>query len=76
MTGTRGEIVVAWDERASGMRRVVWARQTSGTGITREGSVDYERAVYPMLVTAQDGVVLAWIGGPPEASHVAVRRLR
>ena len=73
-----GELVVAWDEGDAGTRRVAWARGTPGATsmkFARGGVVDRERAVYPALASTSSGVVLTWMGGPAEASHLGVQTM-
>lgn len=74
-----GNLIAAWDEGASGMRRVVWARGTttgSTTRFARGGTMDSERAVYPTLAATASDVVLGWTGGPAEASHLGLRLIQ
>jgi hypothetical protein len=73
-----GDLVAAWDEGDAGQRRIAWARGTfagTSTRFVRGGVVDRERAVYPVLAPTPGGVVLAWTGGPAEASHIGTMRV-
>lgn len=76
---TRAGIVVTWDEQAQGHRRVALGRGTfDGHGsprFQRHVIADDRRAVYPVVATADDAVVIAWTSGPVDQSVVRVERV-
>jgi hypothetical protein len=74
VAGSRGEILVAWDEQANGARRVVVARGTVDDG----GRVRFARqfiddgASYPVLARGDRGVLVASTGGPAGKTRIRV----
>jgi hypothetical protein len=77
--GSRGEIVVAWDEQASGSRRIALARGTvdrNGTArFVRQPIGDAAPAVYPVLGAVDDGTVVAWTSGSSGQTVIRHERL-
>jgi hypothetical protein len=75
----RREVVVAWDEQASGTRRVAFGRGTAdSTGameFTRQVLGDVAPFSYPVVATTPDGTVVAWTKGGPSESVVRVERV-
>ena len=65
--GDKGELIVAWDEQASGTRRVAVARgNLDANGIARLGRqpiADNQRAEYPVIATVDDATIVAWTSG-------------
>jgi hypothetical protein len=72
-----GDIVVGWDEQASGTRRVVIARARPADGGTirfvRETIDSAQRADYPVVAAADGGLVLAWTSG---SGQTVIRTMR
>jgi hypothetical protein len=77
--GPDGALTVAWDEAASGSRRIAAARGIADDGgrprFRREALTTSGPAVYPALAVASDGVVVAWTSGHSTASTIQVERL-
>jgi hypothetical protein len=73
--GSRGDVVVAWDEQTRSGRRVALARGTMEGGTTmrflRQTIGNGERGVYPVAATVPDGIVLAWTSG--QGSQTVIR---
>jgi hypothetical protein len=78
--GSRGDIVVAWDEQLGGTRRVAWARGTvESSGITRferQVVADAVPASYPVIGSVDDATILAWTSGSSGQSVIRVDRLQ
>ena len=76
----RGRVAVAWDEQASGSRRVALARAAAdGRGSTRfvrqvisEGT----NATYPAVAAVSDATVAVWSAGPAGQSVLRVERIQ
>jgi hypothetical protein len=72
-------LFVAWDELQQGKRRIVVAQRplggAAGTVFTRSVVNGDEAGLYPALVPAASGVLIAWSGGAGEASVIRVARL-
>jgi hypothetical protein len=77
---SRGEIVVVWDEQASGSRRIALARGT----IDSNGSARFRRqpveawpasASYPAVAAVDGGIVVAWTSGSGRQTVVRVEKL-
>jgi len=77
VTVTGGALVVAWDELHDGARRIVVAQRplaaTKGS-FARQVVSDDTPGIYPVVVSAQDGVLVAWTSGAPK-SAIRVTRL-
>ena len=79
--GRGGDLVVAWDEPAGGRRRIGMAYGTvdeNGTGRFVRRTVEAAgSATYPAVAMTNDGPVLAWTSGAPNAlSAIRVSRVR
>ena len=79
--GTGADLVVAWDEPASGRRRIGMAVGTvddTGTArFVRRVVEDAGSATYPAVAITSDGPILAWTSGLPNApSAIRVSRVR
>jgi hypothetical protein len=78
VAGAGGGVVAAWDELASGKRRVVLgSADSAGDGVlrfTREVLSAGEPAVYPAVVSTPQGVVVGWTSGAPTASVIRLER--
>lgn len=65
--GSRGEVVVTWDEQADGSRRVALGRGTAddkGTvRFARQVVSNEEPASYPVVASTDEGIVVAWTSG-------------
>lgn len=74
---SNGFLVAAWDEGRDGRRAIACGRWRTGgdPASMAVGRFDLERGVYPALAALGAGAVIAWTGGPPEASYVAVARV-
>ena len=77
--GSRGEIIVVWDEQTRSGRRVALGRttaQASGTvQFVRQPIGDSESAVYPVIATVDDAVIVAWTSGPAGQTKLRTERL-
>ena len=77
--GSKGEIIVAWDEQAEGRRRVALARGSLDTASTprfvREPVEDMGSAAYPVVAPLPEGAIVAWTSGPAGKTAVRVERL-
>jgi hypothetical protein len=77
--GSRGDVVVAWDEQTRGGRRVALARGAMQNGGTvrflRQSIGNGEPGVYPVAATASDGIILAWTSGQADRSAIRTERL-
>jgi hypothetical protein len=74
-----GSLTAAWDEAASGSRRIAVAHgQVDDAGrprFRREALTTSGPSIYPALAAASDGVVAAWTTGASAASRIQVVRL-
>jgi hypothetical protein len=73
-----GSPIFVWDELQGGMRRAVAASGSSrgSTAFAREVLSDAGRpALYPAVAVADGAAIVAWTGGGPADSRIAVRRL-
>ena len=77
--GADGVLTVAWDESASGTRRIAIARAGSDEGgkprFRRELLTTTGPAIYPVIAVTNDGVVAAWTSGPSTSASIQVARL-
>ena len=77
--GSRGDVVVTWDEQTKGGRRVALARGATHNGGTvqflRQTIGNGERGVYPVAATAPDGIILAWTSGQGTQTVIRTERL-
>jgi hypothetical protein len=75
----RGDVVVAWDEQASGSRGSALARgRVDGKGIAtfvRQGLTDERSAVYPVVATTDAGPIAAWTSGTTGRTVIRTQRL-
>jgi hypothetical protein len=79
VAGANGALTVAWDESASGTRRIAIGRGTPDDGgrlrFRREPLTGGGSGVYPALAVAGDAVVAAWAGGTGAESAIHVARV-
>jgi hypothetical protein len=79
IAGSRGEILVAWDEQANGTRRVVLAKGTVDEGgrvqLGRQIIDDMASASYPVLARGDRGALVAWTGGPAGQTTIRVAQV-
>jgi hypothetical protein len=77
--GSRGDVILAWDEQANGTRRIALARGTvDGNGrprLVRQVVGDGAPAVYPVVASSADGPIVAWTGGSTGQTAIRVERL-
>jgi hypothetical protein len=77
--GKRDEIVVAWDEQSGSTRRIAVARGSidakGAARFVRQAIGDARPAVYPVLVTVDDGTVVAWTSGASGETVLRADRL-
>ena len=76
--GSDGALTVAWDESASGARRIAVARGSAAGGhprFRREALTTAGAAVYPAIAAAGDGIVAAWTSGASTTATIQVARL-
>jgi hypothetical protein len=77
--GSRGDVVVTWDEQTRSGRRVALARGTTQPGGTvqflRQTIGNGEPGVYPVAATARDGIILAWTSGRGAQTVIRTERL-
>jgi hypothetical protein len=77
--GADGSLIAAWDELANGSRRVAIGRGVAAADgrprFRREVLADSGPAMYPVLATSGDAVVVAWTAGPSASSSIHVVRL-
>ena len=70
-----GSIAVAWDESGDGSRRIAFARgAVTGDSVSFQRQSAREQGTYPVVVTAANGLVTAWVSGPPERSTIQIAR--
>jgi hypothetical protein len=78
--GSSNELIVAWDEQASGTRRVAVARgRVDSEGIAsfvRQPISDSLRAEHPVLAIVDDASVVAWTSGATGQTVLRTQRLR
>jgi hypothetical protein len=79
--GSRGDLVIAWDEPVAGRRRIAMAHGTvddKGTAaFARRTLDDAASATYPSVATTGENAVVAWTSGSPTAASVVrVARVR
>jgi hypothetical protein len=66
---------VAWDESGDGSRRIVFARgQIAGDRVSFQRQPSNELGTYPVLAPVANGLVTAWVSGPPERSTIRIAR--
>ncbi len=74
-----GALTVAWDEAASGSRRIAVAHGAADAGghprFRREAITAGGAAIYPSLAVTADGVVAAWTSGSSVTATIQVARL-
>jgi hypothetical protein len=79
VVGANGALTVAWDESATGTRRIAIGRGTPGDGgrprFRRELLPAGGSGVYPALAVAGDAVVAAWASGTGAESAIHVVRV-
>jgi hypothetical protein len=77
--GADAALTVAWDEQATGSRRIAVAHGIADAAghprFQREALTAVGPAVYPALAAARDAVVAAWTSGPSTSSSIQVARL-
>jgi hypothetical protein len=77
--GSRGGIIVVWDEQTRGPRRTAVGRGTTTANGTvqfvRQPIEDGESAVYPAVATVDDAVIVAWTSGPAGQTKLRTERL-
>jgi hypothetical protein len=77
--GSRGEIIVVWDEQVRGTRQTALGRGTTNANGTaqfvRQPIADSSSAVYPVVATADDAVIVAWTSGPAGQTKLRTERL-
>lgn len=77
--GLHGEVSVAWDEQASGVRRIALARGTvDGTGtarFVRQRVGDATPASYPVVATGDSGTIVVWTSGSPGQTMLRLERV-
>jgi len=65
--GASGDLLVVWDEQAGGVRRIAMARGTADSkGVVRfarQNAGDAAPAAYPVVASAEEGTIVAWISG-------------
>jgi hypothetical protein len=70
-----GSLSVAWDESGDGSRRIVFARgQIAGDRVSFQRQPSSELGTYPVLAPVANGLVTAWVSGPPERSTIRIAR--
>ena len=76
--GSRGDLVIVWDEPAGGRRRIAMARGTigesGGLSFARQTIEDGSSATYPVVAVTSDGPLVAWTSG--SASNAVIRLTR
>lgn len=76
--GANGALRLAWDEAASGSRRIVTGAgqiDASGKVAFTRTALEGEVGVYPVLAATSAGTVVAWTTGAPDASTIKLVRL-
>jgi hypothetical protein len=77
--GPQDEVVVVWDEQATGTRRIALARGTidaAGTArFLRQPIDDTASAAYPIVATGDGGTIVAWTSGSAGQTGLRVKRL-
>lgn len=77
--GPQDEVVVVWDEQATGTRRIALARGTidaAGTArFLRQPIDDTASAAYPIVATGDGGTIVAWTSGSTGQTGLRVKRL-
>jgi hypothetical protein len=77
--GAAGALTIAWDESASGSRRIAVARGAAAidgrprlqrTALTSGGS-----AIYPAIAAGEDAVIAVWTSGASTSATIHVERL-
>jgi hypothetical protein len=76
-----GSLVIAWDENVSGTRRAAFVRaEVSATGAARFSPLrigdDAEGRWYPVVASAETGVVAAWVLQTATGSTIGVGRAK
>ena len=76
---SRGEAIVAWDEQASGIRRVAIGRGTvddNGTArFIRQLLTGGQAGTYPVVATTDGGAIVAWTSGTADQRVVRVEQV-
>jgi hypothetical protein len=72
-------LLLAWDEGASGQRRVIFAKGTPGTDggleTTRQVLTTGEGGAYPAVAATRVGPVVAWTTAVPQRSVIRIERV-
>lgn len=76
--GADGSLLAAWDEAASGTRRVVAGRAAAASS----APIHFERQIiasggtdqYPVVAATERAAIVAWVSGAAERSVIRVRR--
>jgi hypothetical protein len=79
LTVAGGTLVVIWDELKDGARRIVVTQRslTTKSAFARQVVSDDAPGIYPVVVSTQDGVLVAWTSGNAlPTSAIRVMRLR
>lgn len=75
---SRGGTIVAWDEQATGVRRVALARGRSDGGVARfvrAAIGDGLPAAYPVVTSVEGATIVSWVSGSGAATTIHVERL-
>jgi hypothetical protein len=79
VVGSKGDIIVVWDEQMEGRRRVALARGSldakSAIRFIRESVEDRGSAAYPVVAPLPEGAIVVWTSGSAEATVLRVERL-
>ena len=77
--GSRGDLVIVWDEPAGGRRRIAMARATDGergtVSFARRTIDDDSSATYPVVAVTSDGTLVAWTSGSQSNAVIRLTRL-
>jgi hypothetical protein len=69
-----GRVIVAWDETVNGVRNAASVAVTAPGQFAKAAPIG--EGSYPVLQSADGGMIAAWTSGPPKESVINVRRIQ